>query len=72
MASRAALRPLAATPGWRAVDVVLGHTADGTRQANIDPGTYRGKPIPLRDPAAVRSLIADLGEALAWLEGADG
>lgn len=68
MSTRAALRPLAATPPRGPIELVLGKAPDGTPQANLDDGTYRGKPIALRDPAIVRGLIVDLHLALVYLE----
>jgi hypothetical protein len=67
MTARATTRKLQASPPYK-VEVVLGHTQSGERQANVSPWAYGHKSIALRDPAVVRELIADLGEALAYLE----
>lgn len=50
------------------VEVRVGKRPDGSRGATVESTSYNRNALSLVDPAVVRALIADLGEALEWLE----
>lgn len=71
MSTRTATRILTGRPVTY-TELVLGRRPDGSPGATLHAcGTYKAYAVPIKDPAIVRGLIADLVTALYYLEDSE-